>query len=98
MRGVIRGGTCSTVMPPVHTYYININHNVLRACLKGVFTREKLVYLFTLWLTVIPTQAFSYENKFTQDPPNRFTGHADKLIISGWVTDYKWETTTLQAE
>lgn len=29
--------------------------------------------MFTLKLTVIPTQAFSYHNKSTHDSPNRFT-------------------------
>lgn len=54
-----------------------------------MFTRQ---LVNSLRLTVIHTQVFSNLNKFTQDPPNRFTNQQTSACVT---TDYNWRTTTL---
>lgn len=58
--------------------------------MQPMFTRDKLVYLFTLKLTVIPTQL-----KQVHTGPNQQVHKPNELKIPACVRDYTWKTTTL---
>lgn len=63
-----------------------LNHKTICACIKPMFTMEKLVYLLTPRLTVIPTQAI-FPTKQVHTWPTQQV-QCDKLIISDDVADH----------
>lgn len=92
----------------LHTYCVNIDQDSSEAHRGGTYPhcnsclhetnvyrgKKKASLLVTLKLTVFPTQAFSYQNKFTQDPPNRFTN----LKFPARMRGYNWKTNTFKTD